>query len=33
MIRTAADAFDELSGNMNVLIRNTQEIDDEHNQY
>lgn len=28
MIRTAADAFDELSGNMNVLIRNTQEIDE-----
>ena len=27
MIRTAADAFDELSGNMNVLIRNIQEID------
>ncbi len=27
MIRTAADAFDELSGNMNVLIKNIQEID------
>jgi len=26
MIRTAADAFDELSGNMNVLIKNIQEI-------
>lgn len=28
MIRTAADAFDELSGNMNVLIKNIQEIND-----
>ena len=28
MIRAAADAFDELSGNMNVLITNTQEIGD-----
>ncbi|MBP3610831.1 MAG: chemotaxis protein [Lachnospiraceae bacterium] len=26
MIRTAAEAFDELSGNMNILIKNTQEI-------
>jgi len=26
MIRTAADAFDELSGNMNILIKNIQEI-------
>ena len=28
MIRTAADAFDELSGNMNVLITNIQEINE-----
>lgn len=28
MIRTAADAFDELSGNMNVLISNIQEINE-----
>lgn len=28
MIRTAADAFDELSGNMNILITNIQEINE-----